>query len=33
VGDGVYHLVKFSVLSPVEKGVRVEGNGVVEITV
>ena len=33
VGDGVYHLVKFNVLSPVEKGVRIEGNGVVEIPV
>ena len=32
VGDGVYHLVKFNVLSPVGKGIRLEGNGVVEIT-
>ena len=31
VGDGIYHLVKFKVLSSVEKGVRLEGNGVVEI--
>jgi len=30
-GDRVYHLVKFTVLSPVEKCVRVEGSGVVEI--
>ena len=32
-GEKVYHLVKFKVLSPVDKKVTLEGNGVVEVEV
>ena len=33
VGDKVFHLVKFKVLSPVEKGVTMEGAGVVHVKI